>query len=102
MIRLTRDGTAEPVSREQILRANGDREKIIFPVQLTTSRIGNFTRLINAMLYYVMTIHTTAAVSFFYGECVFLPDDASDFEGIFLPLYSSDNGLDFFCQPCIM
>ena len=26
--------------------ANGDREKIIFPVQLTTSRIGNLTRLI--------------------------------------------------------
>ena len=26
--------------------ADGDREKVIFPVQLTTSRIGNLTRLI--------------------------------------------------------
>ena len=48
MSRLTRDATAEPVSRDQILRANGDMEKsiLIFPVQLTTSRIGNITRLI--------------------------------------------------------
>ena len=29
----------------------------IFPVQLTTSRIGNLTRLIHTLLY-VMTIHT--------------------------------------------
>ena len=48
MSRLTRDATAEPVSRDQILKANGDREKsiLIFPVQLTTSRIGNLTRLV--------------------------------------------------------
>ena len=32
---------------------------LIFPVQLTTSRIGNLTRLIHTLLY-VMTIHTTA------------------------------------------
>ena len=31
--------------------------KIIFPVQLTTSRIGNLTRLIHTLLY-VMTIQT--------------------------------------------
>ena len=30
----------------------------IFPVQLTTSRIGNLTRLIHTLLLYVMTIHT--------------------------------------------
>ena len=30
---------------------------LIFPVQLTTSRIGNLTRLIHTLLY-VMTIHT--------------------------------------------
>ena len=42
MSRLARDGTAEPVSRDQILRRErGQGEKIIFPVQLTTSRIGN-------------------------------------------------------------
>ena len=56
MTRLTRDGTAEPVSRDQILRRERDREVFIFPVQLTTSRIGNLTRLIHTLLY-AMTIH---------------------------------------------
>ena len=47
MSRLTRDGTAEFVLRDQILRcANRDKEKITFPVQLTTSRIGILTRSI--------------------------------------------------------
>ena len=56
MSRLTRDGTAEPVSRDQILRHARGQGDIIFPVQLTTSRIGNLTRLIHTLLY-VMTIH---------------------------------------------
>ena len=41
-------------------RTNGDREIFIFPVQLTTGRIGNLTRLILFLLY-VMTIHTYIA-----------------------------------------
>ena len=57
MSRLTRDGTAEPVSRDQILRHARGQGNIIFPVQLTTSRIGNLTRLTHTLLY-VMTIHT--------------------------------------------
>ena len=57
MSRLMRDGTAEPVSRDQILRHARGQWNIIFPVQLTTSRIGNLTRLIHTLLY-VMTIHT--------------------------------------------
>ena len=57
MSRLTRDGTAEPVSRDQILRHARGQGDIHFPVQLTTSRIGNLTRLIHTLLY-VMTIHT--------------------------------------------
>ena len=56
MSRLTRDGTAEPVSRDQILRHARGQGNIIFPVQLTTGRIGNLTRLIHTLLY-VMTIH---------------------------------------------
>ena len=36
---------------------HGDRGMFIFPVQLTTSRIGNLTRLIHTLLH-VMTIHT--------------------------------------------
>ena len=46
MTRLPRDGTVEPVSRDQILRPNGEREIFIFPVQLATSKIGSLTRLI--------------------------------------------------------
>ena len=53
MSRLTRDGTAEI----KFSGTHGDRGLEIFPVQLTTSRIGNLTRLIHTLLY-VMTIHT--------------------------------------------
>ena len=38
--------------------ANGDSEISLFPVQLTTSRIGNLARLIHT-LQYVMTIIQT-------------------------------------------
>ena len=48
--RLTRDGTAEPVWRDQIFRRARGHGKCIFPVQLTTSRIGNLTRLIHAAI----------------------------------------------------
>ena len=45
---VTRDGTAELVSRDQILSgAKGDGGKHIIPVQLATSRIGSHTRLIH-------------------------------------------------------
>ena len=57
MSRLTRDGAAEPISRDQILRHARGQGNIIFPVQLTTSRIGNLTWLIHTLLY-AMTIHT--------------------------------------------
>ena len=57
MSRLTQDGTVEPVSRDQILRHARGQGNIIFPVKLTTSRIGKLTRLIHTLLY-VMTIHT--------------------------------------------
>ena len=46
MSRLTRDGTAEPVSRDQILRRKRRQGKTFFPIELTTSRNGNLTRLI--------------------------------------------------------
>ena len=70
MSRLTRDGTAEPVSRDQILRHARGQENIIFPVQLTTSRTGNLTRLIHTLLY-VMTIHTyiTYIIYSFFSFC---------------------------------
>ena len=52
MSRLTRDGTAEPPSREiKFSDPSGDRGIFIFPVQLTTSRIGDLPRLIRTLLY---------------------------------------------------
>ena len=56
-LKLTRDGTAEPSRETKFSGTHGDRGIFIFPVQLTTSRIGNLTRLIHTLLY-VMTIHT--------------------------------------------
>ena len=47
MSRLTRDGTAEPISRDQILRHARGQGNMNFPVQLTTSKIGDLTRLIH-------------------------------------------------------
>ena len=58
MSRLKQDGMAKHLSRETIfLGANEDGEIFIFPVQLTTSRIGNLTLLIHTLLY-MMTMHT--------------------------------------------
>ena len=57
MSMLTRDKTAEPVSRDQILRRERGQSFFFFPVQLTTCRIGNLTRLIHTLAIYV-TIHT--------------------------------------------
>ena len=57
MTRLTRDGTTKPVSRDQILRREHGQENIHFRVQLTTSWIGNLTRLIHN-LDICVTIHT--------------------------------------------
>ena len=59
MSRLTRDGTAEPVSRDQILRHEGGQGNIhFFPVQLTTCRTGNLTRLIHSLATIYMCDHT--------------------------------------------
>ena len=55
---LMRDGTRPNLTRETKLSgANGDREIPVFPVELTTSRIGNHTRLMPSLLK-VMTTHT--------------------------------------------
>ena len=60
MGRLTRDGTAEPVSRDQILRRERGQGIIAFPGQLTTSRNGNLTRLILTLTIYddLTYVHT--------------------------------------------
>ena len=52
-----RDGL-NPSREIKFSGTHGDRGILIFPVQLTTSRIGNLTRLIHTLLLHVMTIHT--------------------------------------------
>ena len=60
--RLTRDGEAEPVSRDQILRYERGQKKTLFPVQLATSRIDNLTRFIHTLLLLIVTtiLYTTS------------------------------------------
>ena len=49
---LTRDRSAEPVSRDQMLRREQGQETLINNhVELTTSRIENLTWLIHTLLY---------------------------------------------------
>ena len=53
-------GLPNPSREAKFSGANADREIFIFPVQLTTSRVGNLTRLIHALAICerTMTIHT--------------------------------------------
>ena len=59
MGRLTRDRTAKPLSRDQILKREQGRKvnNRCFFFQLKTSKIGNHTRLIHTLLK-VLTMHT--------------------------------------------
>ena len=50
-------GRLNPSREAKFSGTYGDRGIFIFPVQLTTNRIGNLTRLIHTLLY-VMAIHT--------------------------------------------
>ena len=59
---LTRDGTVEPASRDQFLRLERGYGKHYFPVQLTTSRVGNHTRSIHTLLK-VLAIYTYSTCS---------------------------------------
>ena len=97
MSRLTRDGTAEPVSRDQILRHARGQANIIFPVQLTTSRIGNLTRLIHTLLY-VMTIHTLH--TYIHTYCTTVLRGRRNNPQPTAPLYSSSHEQHLrFCTP---
>ena len=57
MSRLTRDGTAEPVSRDQILRHAWGQGDIHFPCSADHEQDWQPYRLIHTLLY-VMTVHT--------------------------------------------
>ena len=55
MSRLTRDVTAEPVSRDQILWRKQGQGNVNFPCSADPEQDWHFTRLIHTLLY-VMTI----------------------------------------------
>ena len=56
------DAGRNPSREAKFSGTHGDRG-IFFPVQLTTSRIGNLTRLIHTLLY-VMTVPTSSKEHF--------------------------------------
>ena len=61
---MTRNGWTG-LATQNFSGANGDKEKNMFPVQLTTSRVGNLTRL----------IHTLSAIisdDYFKHECMYV------------------------------
>ena len=75
MSKLTRDGTAETVSRDQILRRERGQGKVHFPCSATTCRMGNFTQLIHTLAICV-TIHSVGdkpTVILCVGCVCFLP-----------------------------
>ena len=57
MSRLMRDRTAELVSRDQILGRERGQGNIYFLVQLTTSSIGNLTRLVLTLANVMTKLH---------------------------------------------
>ena len=61
---LTRGGTVETVSRTKLSGADSKKKKKN-PAKLTTSRIGNLTRLIHTLLN-VLTIHEFFSIYFVY------------------------------------
>ena len=77
MSRLTRDETAQPVSRDQFLRrelGQGNIHFESFPVQLTTSMGSNIiTRFIHTLLLYVMTIYIIYIYQ--YNVCVYIQQE---------------------------
>ena len=58
MSRLTRDGTAEPVSRDQILRRERGQGNIQFPCSADHEQDWQLYPVNPYTLLYVMTIHT--------------------------------------------
>ena len=59
-------GRPNPSREIKFSGANRDREMFIFPVQLTTRKIGNLTRLIHTMLLIeAMTMHTLEKTGYF-------------------------------------
>ena len=73
MSRLTRDGTAEPVSRDQILRSERGEGNIIFPCSADHDQEDWQPYPLDPYSCYILcvTIRTTALTFFFYEDYIF-------------------------------
>ena len=65
MSRLTRDGTAETVSRDQILRHERGQRNINFPCSADHEQDWQPYPLINTLAILCVTIHNTSQISYF-------------------------------------
>ena len=72
MSRLMRDKTANSARETNYLGANGDRETFISSVQMTTSRIGSLTRLIDTLLCVTATCALCNLALFLYSPLLLL------------------------------
>ena len=68
MSRLARDGTAEPVWRNQILRHERGQGNMSFPVQLTTSGIGNLTWLLHTITLLAIRVPINTYTQQHFGQ----------------------------------
>ena len=73
MSRLARDGRLNPSRETKFSGTHGDRGILIFPVQLTTSRIGNLTRLTHTLLYVMTIIHTYIELHTYILSVCYIP-----------------------------
>ena len=62
-----RDAAEPTASRDQILKRERGQGKNMFPNRLTTSRIGDLTRLVSNLLH-VMAMHTDSSHSSHKGR----------------------------------
>ena len=73
-----------PSRENKFSGTNGDREMFIFPVQLTTSGIGNLTRLIHTLAI-IRDDHVT------YSSTFIITNDGADFTSLLRRDYDNDN-----------
>ena len=64
---MTRDGTSNLSRDTKFSGANEDREMLIVPVPLTSSRIGNLTRLMPSLLNVIIIGSTRISVNILFN-----------------------------------
>ena len=90
-------GLPNPSRETKFSGANADREIFIFPVQLTTCRIGNLTRLIHALAIRV-TIHIYTTTSFSTTDSSVIPGGITVHTGFQKPHWCTGRRLPVLCR----